>query len=247
VFLVGFPRSGTTLADTFLRGHPDVSVIEEVPILEKAAQSIGGVGNLRAASPDELLSARNGYFAALDSQVGADFAGMVVDKMPLNLLSLPLIATLFPDARIIFAQRHPCDCVLSCFMQGFVLTNAMASFLDIRDAADLYDAAMRLFLQARDQLSLQVHTLVYEDLVRDPAATLRRLTDFLGLTWDAQMLNHQATAARRGAIRTPSYDSVTQPLSRVPSGRWRRYRRQLDPVLPVLLPWAERLGYAEIG
>jgi tetratricopeptide (TPR) repeat protein len=244
VFLVGFPRSGTTLADTFLRGHPDVSVIEEVPILEMAAQCIGGVRNLRAASPDQLRSARNAYFAGLDSEVGPDFTGMVVDKMPLNMLSLPLIATLFPDARIIFAQRHPCDCVLSCFMQGFVVTNAMASFLDIHDAADLYDTAMRLFFQARDRLSLPVHTLVYEELVRDPEAVLRALTDFLGLTWDAEMLNHQETAARRSAIRTPSYDSVTQPLSRVPSGRWRRYRKQLEPVLPVLLPWAERLGYA---
>ena len=245
VFLVGFPRSGTTLADTFLRGHRDVRVIEEVPLLERAAQAVGGIARLPKASAEQLIAARDDYFAGLDSQVGSDFAGTVIDKMPLNVLSLPLIATLFPNARIIFAQRHPCDCVLSCFMQGFVLTKAMASFLDLSDSADLYDAAMRLFVQARSELDLDIHTLVYEDLVAKPAATLRPLTDFLGLSWQPELLDHQATAARRSAIRTPSYDSVTQPLTKHPIGRWRRYRKQLEPVLPVLLPWAERLGYAD--
>jgi len=245
VFLVGFPRSGTTLADTFLRGHPDVYVIEEVPLLERAVRSFGGITRLPEASPEGLIAARDDYLAGLDAHTGRGFVGTVVDKMPLNMLSLPLIATFFPDARVIFSQRHPCDCVLSCFMQGFVLTNAMASFLDLPDAADLYDAAMRVFVLARDRLALDVHNLIYEELVADPSDTLRPLTNFLGLEWHAELLDHQATAARRSAIRTPSYDSVVQPLSKHPLGRWRRYRKQLEPVLPVLFPWAERLGYED--
>ncbi len=119
-FLVGFPRSGTTLTETFLRGHPDVRVIDEEPILGRAALGLGGISKPPTATPEQLTAARESYFAELDEQIGPGFAGLVVDKMPLHMASLPLIATLFPDARIIFAQRHPCDCVLSGFMQAFV-------------------------------------------------------------------------------------------------------------------------------
>jgi tetratricopeptide (TPR) repeat protein len=244
-FLVGFPRSGTTLADIFLQGNSDIRVLEEVPILERVAQGLGGIAQLATVTPEKLATARDDYLAGLDALVDPDFTGLVIDKMPLNMLSLPLIAILFPDARIIFAQRHPCDCVLSCFMQAFVPSNAMASFMDLEDSADLYDAAMNFYVQARDQLNLPVHTLVYEDLVLDPAATLRPLMDFLQLEWRQEQLDHQGTAARRSVIKTPSYDSVTQPLSQRPSGRWRRYEAQMAPVLPTLLPWAERLGYRD--
>jgi len=168
---------------------------------------------------------------------------VVVDKLPLNMLGLPLIYALFPDARLIFAQRHPCDVVLSGFMQGFALNDAMACFLDITDAADFYDAAMGLFWKTRELLPLAFHTLVYEQLVADPEAALRPAIEFLALEWRPGVLDHQATARARGAISTPSYTQVVQPLSKAPSGRWRRYEKQLEPVLPRLLPWAERLGY----
>ena len=128
-------------------------------------------------------------------------------------------------------------------MQAFVLTDAMASFLDLTNSADLYDAAMRVFTQASAQLRLPLHWLVYEELVTDPSGVLKPLISFLGLDWRPELLDHRATAARRRAIKTPSYDSVGQPLSKGASGRWRRYEAQLAPVLPVLMPWAERLGY----
>jgi len=179
----------------------------------------------------------------MDRHVGRDFDGLVVDKLPLNMMSLPLIATLFPDARIVFAQRHPCDCVLSGFLQNFLLNVPMASFLEIRDAADLYDASMRLFLRGRERSDLPVHGLAYERLVEVPEEELRRTIDFLGLDWWPALLDHRATAARRKSIPTPSYDTVSQPLSRKPSGRWRHYSKQLEPVLPTLMHWAGQLGY----
>ena len=130
-------------------------------------------------------------------------------------------------------------------MQGFALNDAMACFLDIADAADFYDAAMGLFRNARKLLPLAFHTLIYEQLVADPEAALRPAIEFLGLDWRPGLLDHQATARARGAISTPSYTQVVQPLSKAPSGRWRRYERELEPVFPILLPWAERLGYAD--
>jgi hypothetical protein len=146
---------------------------------------------------------------------------------------------------MIFAQRHPCDSVLSAFMQSFVMNDAMASFLTVEDAADLYDAVMSGWFAIRERFDLNVHTVRYERLVEDPEAELRPLVEFLGLEWDNRMLAHTRTAKERGTIITPSYDQVTEPLSTRSVGRWKRYRAQLEPVLPVLLPWAERLGYRD--
>ena len=242
-FLVGFPRSGTTLLDTFLMGHRDTAVLEEVHLLGAAEREIGHVADLPRASLDELERARKAYLAELDLHVDKGFAGLVVDKLPLNLLGGPFIQCLFPGAPIIFAQRHPCDAVLSGFMQSFIMNDAMASFLTIEDSADFYDAVMSSWLSLREAFSLNVHTVRYERLVEYPQAELRPLTDFLGLPWDDRMLAHTETARERGAIITPSYDQVTEPLSSRSVGRWSRYEKQLEPVLPVLLSWAERLGY----
>lgn len=242
-FLVGFPRSGTTLLDTFLMGHPSTAVLEEVHLLGLAEQVVGELPDLPRLGVDVLEQAREAYFDQLDRHLDQGFEGLVVDKLPLNMLGMPLIHCLFPDAPIIFAQRHPCDAVLSGFMQSFVLNDAMACFLDIGDAADFYDAAMTLWSLSLKALPLRVHTLRYEDLVSDAAAALRPLIDVLGLEWREELLDHRKTASERGAILTPSYDQVTKPLDSRPVGRWRRYEDELRPVLPVLLPWAERLGY----
>jgi Flp pilus assembly protein TadD len=242
-FLVGFPRSGTTLLDTFLMGHPDVQVLEEEPLLDRALASLGDVANLPARSPAELLSAREAYFAALDRHLPPGFGGLVVDKLPLNLLATPLIHCLFPDAPIVFAQRHPCDVVLSCFMQAFALNDSMACFLDLETAANFYDAAMTVWLNSRECLPLRSHTCVYESLIIDPEAVLQPLIAFLQLEWQDRLLDHQSTARNRPSISTPSYHQVTRPLTQAPSGRWRRYQRQLEPALPRLTSWATRLGY----
>ena len=244
-FLVGFPRSGTTLLDTFLMGHPDTAVLEEVHLLGAAERQIGKVADLPRASIHALRHARDAYFAELDRNVPRGFSGLVVDKLPLNLLGAPFIEAMFPGARIIFAQRHPCDAVLSGFMQSFVMNDAMASFLTIEDAADLYDAVMSGWRAMLKRFDLSVRTVVYERLVVDAEAQLRPLIDFLGLPWDDRVLAHTETAKERGAIITPSYHQVTEPLNVRAVGRWRRYEKQLEPVLPVLLPWAEWLGYGK--
>ncbi len=244
-FLVGFPRSGTTLLDTFLMGHPRTAVLEEVHLLGAAEMEIGRVAELANRSQADLRRARDAYFALLDEHVEPGVSGTVVDKLPLNMLGAPFIQAMFPGAPILFAQRHPCDAVLSAFMQSFVMNDAMASFLTIEDSADLYDAVMSGWTAIRERFPIRVHTVVYEELVTDPEAALRPAVDFLGLDWDDEMLEHRKTARSRGAIITPSYDQVTEPLNTRASGRWKRYADQLEPVLPVLLPWAERLGYRD--
>lgn len=240
-FLLGFPRSGTTLLDTFLMGHPEVEVLEEKQLVGRSADVVGGSMNLAGASQARLRKARQTYLGLLREEVPTNFGGLVVDKFPLDMAAAPVIDALFPRAPMIFAQRHPCDVVLSGFMQPIGIVN----FSNIEAAAKYYDAMMSIWTAARHSMDLNVHTVVYEELVADPEATLRPLLDFLGLHWDDRLLDHRSTAKSRGTIVTPSYDQVTEPITTKPVGRWKRYEKEMAPALPILLPWAEKLGYRD--
>ncbi len=245
VFLLGLPRSGTTLLDTFLLGHPSIQVLEEKEMLRRAGQILGPIARLPDAPERMRADARAAYFKEFDSHTAAGFDGIVIDKNPFNLVLAPLIAALFRESRIIFAKRHPCDVVLSGFMQSYVPNTGMASFLDLADAADLYDACMTVWMASAELFSLDVHTVAYEDLIDDPVAQLRAVVDFLGLHWDERIMDHRETAKARGALTNTSYDQVTEALTSEAVGRWRGYVKQLEPVLPILLPWAKRLGYQD--
>lgn len=243
VFLIGFPRSGTTLLDTLLMGHGAIHVLEEAPILQRVGDALGDFSRLPGMGADEVDDLRALYFAELDALDPAAQGRLVVDKLPLNLLGAPLIHRLFPEAKLIFAERHPCDVVLSCFMQNFDLNDAMANFLDLDDAARLYDLALGFWTRARAILPLDVHNLRYEALVAGKEAQMRALIAFLGLAWDAGALDNEASAVRRGPIATPSYHQVVQPIYSRAAGRWERYREQMAGVLPILAPWAGLMGY----
>ena len=245
VFLLGLPRSGTTLLDTFLMGHPSICVVEEKEILRRAGQIVGPLAKLDGISQAALERAQRAYLDELGTYVDPGFDGSVIDKNPFNLLLAPLIDVFFGGAPIVFAKRHPCDAVLSGFMQSYIPNIGMASFLDLGDAAALYDATMRIWAASTELFALNVHTVAYEDLIANPERELRGVTDFLGLGWDDRVLDHRATARARGALTNTSYDQITEPLTGSAVGRWRGYRKQLEAVLPVLLPWAEWLGYRD--
>ena len=242
-FMLGFPRSGTTLIDTMLAGHPSVTVMEEKPMLAAAANALGDLARVAELGATEVEALRACYFAALDAEDADTDGRLVIDKLPLGISHVPLIHRLFPEARIIFVERHPCDVVLSGFMARFDPRGGMANFLALEDLARLYDGMMTLWSQCQSALPLAVHNVRYERLIAEPEAELRGLAAFLGLAWSPSLLDHQATARRRGHIATPSYGQVTEPLHERARERWRRYRAQLEPVLPILAPWAGRMGY----
>ena len=249
VFLVGFPRSGTTLLDTILRSHPAICVVEEKPAIEKVRHVLktfpkGDPDCLAELTPEQLAEVRHTYFTELDKHLNPeDRSRIVVDKMPLNILNVGHIQRIFPQAKFLFALRHPCDCVLSCFMQSFTVNHAMANFLDLTDAARLYDETMKLWSHFQAVFPLDVHTVCYENLVEEFDDTLAPLFDFLGVDWDDAVKNYSETARQRGIINTPSYNQVTQPIYKRASGRWERYSEQMEPVLPILLMWAKHFGY----
>lgn len=245
-FLVGFPRSGTTLLDTMLMGHSATKVMEELPIIEKIAGDIGDVSQISALTASDVAALRERYFAEAEKAVGSATGHLIIDKNPLSMIRLPLIHRLFPEARIILAMRHPCDVVLSCFMQNFKPTEAMSSFLDFDNASRTYDRIFAYWEQCRGIFPSDIHMLRYEDMIAEPEAELRPVLAFLGLDWEGGVLNHQDTAAARGHIRTPSYAQVTERIYDRARGRWERYRGYMDHILPVLAPWAERYGYGDI-
>ena len=242
-FLVGFPRSGTTLLDTMLMGHPDVEVLEEEPTFHRAGEAFADYLRMPDASADVVAAARDVYFEDLAKRTPMAPGKLIVDKNPLLMGAVPLIHRIFPDAKIILAVRHPCDVALSCFTTNFKLNDGMASFLRLDTTAELYDLAFTCFEKARAVLPVATHTVLYEKVVADREAELKALFEFLGLHWDNQVLDHQTTARNRGRIKTASYSQVTEPIYSRSSGRWRNYRAHLEPILPVLKPWIETFGY----
>lgn len=246
VFLGGFLRSGTTLLDTILMGHPDTEVREEEGMIFRMEDVGGPVERLPSLDARQISTMRSAYFAEALRTKSREPDSLLIDKNPLMTLWAAHIHRAFPIAKFVFTLRHPCDVVLSCFMQNFQISENRISFLDLRSAASMYAATMAHWERCREVMPLDVHTIRYEDMVVNLEQELRSLVAFLGLNWNDGLLDHQRVAKERGHIRTPSYSQVTEEIYTRSSGRWQKYREHLDPVLPVLAPWVEKFGYDPI-
>lgn len=253
VFFCGFPRSGTTLMEQVLDAHPaTVTTGEDSPLQRLSAmQAPAGAPDgftpadvFGSLSPSARESLREEFVGRVEARHG-DIAGrMLIDKLPLNLVELGVIARLFPEARILVALRDPRDCVLSAFMQQFRLNDAMACLLTLEGAASTYSAVFDLYEAQKPAIGLPTHEYKYEDLIDDFDGTIRDALDFLGLAWDDRLKDYRAALAGR-YIATPSYMAVTQSLSRRAIGRWQRYRSQLAQagVEASLADYVRRYGY----
>lgn len=241
IFLVGFPRSGTTLLDTLLMGLDQLSVLEERPMLGTLASWVGS-RDLAAMTAEEVLALRRDYFT-LAREHGFNDTRWLVDKHPLHMARVPLIRRLFPSARFILAERHPYDVVLSCFMANFQLNTAMRSFTSLDEAALTYDVVFAAWERANRLFAIDRKPVRYERLVVDPAGELRPIVDWLGLPWEDRLLDHTQAAKTRGRVRTASYAQIGEPLYTRAAYRWKRYAEQLAPVIPILEPWVRKLKY----
>jgi len=246
VFLLGFPRSGTTLLEQVLASHPDVEALEERETLADAQRAFlsqpADLARLARATEAELKPLREAYWAKVRAE-GAEPAGKVfVDKHPLNTFRLPLILKLFPQAKILFARRDPRDVVLSCYRRRFAMSGSAYQLLTLPGAAGYYDAAMRLADDLDPAMAANTLVVRHEALVDDFDAAVGEVCEFLGLPWSDALRNF-ADKARDRAVATPSGAQLSRGLSAEGVGAWRRYREQLAPVLPVLAPWVERFGY----
>ncbi len=248
-FLVGMPRSGTTLLDTMLAAHPDVLSIEELPTLEHAIADFATLGlsypdAIEQLTCEHVRALRQRYRQAVATHLSGRSAPLIVDKLHLRCIHIGLIQRLFPDARVLFALRHPGDVVLSNFMQQYVPNDAFIHFDTLADSARLYARVLALWQASLPLLSLRHDVMRYEELVADPAAELARVCAFLGITADAAMLDRDKRGATRERVRTNSYQQVAEPIYQRSSGRWQRYRQWLAPQFDLLRPHAEALGYS---
>jgi Flp pilus assembly protein TadD len=246
VFLIGFPRSGTTLLENVLASHPAIATLEERDMLDEPMREflIDESSRDRLAVLDDsgVADWRARYWSRVRGH-GADMAGKVfVDKYPLTTLKLPLVAKLFPKARILFALRDPRDVVLSCYRRSFSINSSMFEFLDLARAANFYAAAMKLAQVYREHLGLAWREVRNESLIADFETEARGICDFLGVEWSADMAGFAAHARSR-TIRTPSSTQVVKGINREGMAQWKHYEAEMAPVTPTLAPWVERFGY----
>lgn len=246
VFMIGFPRSGTTLLENVLAGAQEVVTLEEREMLAGGVRAFmsspAALDRLAGAGETELEPIRQAYWRDVRAE-GVEPEGRVfVDKLPLNTFKLPLICRLFPEAKIVFSIRDPRDVVLSCFRQHFAMNPAMFEFLTLEGAARLYDATFRLYDLYRDRIGIEAHGVRYEDMVEDFEATTRAACAFMGVRWRPE-LQAFADRARKRGIATPSATQVARGLYRSGVGQWRAYEEQMSAVLPLLQPWVDKLGY----
>jgi len=237
VFIVGMPRSGTSLVEQILASHPQVFGAGELESVYRIADAIP-VADWAEREPYprclELLSTRRTnklaaeYLAAIDSR-DARSVRYVTDKMPGNYLSLELIELMFPHARIIHCVRSPLDTCLSCYMTNFAFGNEYT--LDLTHLGTCYRDYRRIMEHWKRVLSLPILDVRYEDVVLDTESQIRRLLEFLDLPWDDRCLKYYEN---KRSARTASEDQIRRPIYTSSIGRWKSYESHLGPLIAAM-------------
>ncbi|MBF0370695.1 MAG: tetratricopeptide repeat protein [Magnetococcales bacterium] len=249
VFLFGFPRSGTTLLDRILECHPRFQVLEEKPLLQAVRENLNETsrpypGQLAELDDEEVERLRKLYFNKAARYVVPREGGRIVDKNPLNTVHIPLILRLFPNAKMVFALRHPLDVCLSCFMQRFGFNNAMANFYTLADTGHFYSRVMGLWEGYVEQFEFHWHSVRYEDLVADFKGETSKLLAFLQVEWDPAVYGfHEHAKKEVIGVYTPSYQQVARPIYDTSRYRWRRYESHLQELKKTIAPFIDRFGY----
>ncbi len=252
LFVLGFPRSGTTLLEQTLTAHPHIAAGDELPIINELTSLMPRMLDSPLTYPealaelwmgdhrDDLDNLRDHYLRKV-AQLGIVPAGATwfTDKMPLNETDLGLISMLFPQSPLLHLMRHPLDVVLSVFSN--LLTHGYYCAYALESAARHYVLVMDLVEHYRAELSLRYLPVRYEDIVDDQEASIRRVLAFIGEDFDPHCL---AFHENRRYARTASYAQVSEKLYDRSRYRYRNYLARLEPVIPILLPTIERLGYS---
>jgi hypothetical protein len=240
--MVGFPRSGTTLLENALAAHPDIETLEEVPSSLTALAHLEAAPH-RPATEAEGVAAREVYYRSIDEHRSKRQASVVIDKMPLESASAPLLVKLFPGRRYIFSIRDPRDVVLSCFKTNFLPNDAMENFRTLAGACRLYDFSLSRWFAHFSLADERVCYVRYERLVTDFDAEVRRVLAFVGVPWHPAIRKFAEIAHKRQAT-TPSYEKVRKGLTLGIQSSWRNYRFLFaGDEGKTLAKWVEFLGY----
>src|SRR5262249_33981403 len=237
IFILGFPRSGTTLVEQTLSAHPRISAGDELPFVNEITDAMARTLNSPMTYPEGLselwmgdrrhgLDELRDYYLNRVDRLGVVEAGAAwfTDKMPLNETHLGLIALLFPRAPMIHVVRHPLDIMLSVFSNN--LTHGFQCASPLETAALHYRGVMELVEHYRPVLPLRSLPIRYEDIVDDQAASVRRMLEFIGEPFDQACVSFHEN---QRYARTASYAQVTEPLYDRSRSRYRHYRKSMHP------------------
>lgn len=255
LFIVGFPRSGTTMVEQTLSAHPRISAGDELTMVNDITNLMPRMLGSPLAYPEALADLWMGdmhegldnlrdYYLQRARQLGVIEKGAqyFTDKMPLNETHLGLIGLMFPESPIIHVLRHPLDVVMSVFSNH--LTHGFYCANQLETIAQHYVLISDLIEHYRREMTLRYLPIRYEDIVEDQETHVRRMLSFVGLSFDKRCLQfHENTRY----ARTASYAQVTEKLYQSSRYRYRHYLKQLKPVIPILSPVIERLGYTIDG
>jgi len=250
--LASFPRSGTTLLEQVLDSHPGLVSSDEreafgrdiFPAIWRTEQSpLPTVEALDGAPPERLAAQRQRYLDYMAAALNAPIGDRIhLDKNPTLTLLIPGMVRLFPETRLLIALRDPRDVVLSCFMQYLPLNPNSVSFLTLERTARRYAHDMGIWQRFREIACSPWIEVRYEDCVTQLEREARRALEFLGLPWDPQVLQYRERLKSK-AVASPTYEAVSQPLYTSAIGRWKNYRKHLEPCLEILQPCIDAFGY----
>jgi hypothetical protein len=236
------------MLEQMLDAHPSYVSMDERIIVQDCLKHMKSMGfsypnQLNLLQPKDLTELRALYWTQAAKVVQCKIGQTLVDKNPLNMLRLPMIRRLFPSARIILALRHPCDVILSCYMQDFRSPAFMILCSTLERLAKSYVNAMNFWIHHQPFLPPDPLILRYEDTVTNFPGQVENIANFLGIQDRHPLERFAEHAAAKGYISTPSYSQVIKPVNRSALARWLPYRAYFEPLFPILRPVAEHWGY----
>ncbi|MCF6319789.1 MAG: sulfotransferase, partial [Proteobacteria bacterium] len=243
IFMIGFPRSGTTLLETSLDKHKKIQVLEETKEIANIFNHLCNnnpknySNKIQSMGSDDFNVYAKAYLNRIKQYIQWNEHGFVIDKMPMNTVYVDLISRLFPKAKIIFSARHCYDVCLSNFFQKDI------HLYNMDEVFSIYDSVLSIWKLAKDHIGLDVTTCFYENLINDNQAELINMLNFIGLEPSAldQSQDHQRM------VSTPSYAQVNEPIYQTSINRYQNYLPFFSKNLSVIDKWVNFFNYETIA
>jgi len=252
VFIVGFPRSGTSLLEQILTSHSMISAGGELVFINEIKNQIGSLTGSDLDYPENLIDTQHPVTAEIITQLQHMYIQRVqdnnivepgntffTDKLPHNLTNLGLISLLFPKSPIIHITRHPMDASLSAFMANFDRGHNYTS--SIKNIVTHYALLMQTVEQYKMVLDMRYLQVRYEDLVEDLSTVSQNILDFIGLPWEEACLKFNES---KRVVKTASHAQVTEKIYTTSRYRYKNYYKQLEPYAGILQEAMDNFGYS---